>query len=923
MFFSIVSRGQFPKLEPIALSQDYNISIILQDDHGFLWLGTSQGLVFFDGIEDKIIERIGKENSSVSALKIQNNKIWVGYEDGEIAFLEDKDRIFHSISDTLTSFPITGIYKTSDHLMIATHGQGLFYLGDEVLHISEDDGLSSNFINSIYASDDKVYLGTDQGVTKITQSKSNLIFKNFLENLPDQIISNITEAKSEVLIGTTLEGVIFQLNTLSGEVTTNIFKEEERAPSLIMHDGAIQIMTQSSVHWLPSRNTSEMTSIQYSIPEGGKAALIDEEFNIWISTAEHQLYKGSLFFSQYPNINAENVQKFAIHFGKLYLGTPEGIRIYNQKTFSLDTVLYQEYNITCILPSNDALIVGTYGNGIITIDSTGQIRDRINESNGLDNNSILDIVINQNQEIYASTLSGIYKIIPVKGGYNIASLKNRLAYYYALDLFVDLQENIWIGTDKRGLRKFSNGNVDTYEKVNEDTIGLKIGSVYSINADSTSTVWFTSTNLGIGYIEDENIHILKNSQLKENKYTSIIPTSADNFLLISASSIDLLDPHKKHLMYFDKEVGIESELSFTNNYFIDKSQIYFIHNGKMFSFQEPPFDIKIHPTTHIDRVESNSVTVPLSTTQFNQFDNNIRFSFTGSWLTDPEKLSYTYFLEGYDHEWHLTKDQSATYQRLPPGEYNFKVKSAENGYFTDEPIANYPFSINRAFYNTWWFYTLIILSFLGTGYWIYHRRKRSERLLTELNAVQVESQLINLKSQLNPHFLFNSFNTLLGLIEEDPKKGTKYTEKLTDYYRAILESGNEKMIPIEKELNLVRSYLSLLKERFGKNLKVKIEINKNKLNYVPPMSLQMLIENCVKHNAIGRGAILRISLQENEHEYVISNNINPKISHEKSTQIGLKNINKRYMLLSGKQITINSNDQYFEVRLPKIFSINT
>ena len=166
----------------------------------------------------------------------------------------------------------------------------------------------------------------------------------------------------------------------------------------------------------------------------------------------------------------------------------------------------------------------------------------------------------------------------------------------------------------------------------------------------------------------------------------------------------------------------------------------------------------------------------------------------------------------------------------------------------------------------------------------------------------------------------------MGLIEEDSKKSISYVECLTDFYRLILDIGKSELIPYNKELELVKLYAYLLKERFGEGFNLYIG-NPDLQLYVPPLTIQMLVENAVKHNVVNLQKPLKINVDVLMDKIVVFNNLNPKINQTESTKIGLNNINKRYQLLVGKSIEYQKTATSFVVKLPVIksneFNIST
>lgn len=178
-----------------------------------------------------------------------------------------------------------------------------------------------------------------------------------------------------------------------------------------------------------------------------------------------------------------------------------------------------------------------------------------------------------------------------------------------------------------------------------------------------------------------------------------------------------------------------------------------------------------------------------------------------------------------------------------------------------------------------------------------------------------------LRSQLNPHFLFNSLNTLSSLVYENQESAGLFIRELSDVYRYILENRDKDLISLETELSFVSSYITLMKLRFGNNLEVKIELENLKANStIAPLTLQLLIENAIKHNVVSMKKPLRIELFLDEDYIVVSNNIQPKVNKEYSSEMGLRNISNRYSYLSEQQVEITNNNEIFKVKIPLLWN---
>lgn len=193
----------------------------------------------------------------------------------------------------------------------------------------------------------------------------------------------------------------------------------------------------------------------------------------------------------------------------------------------------------------------------------------------------------------------------------------------------------------------------------------------------------------------------------------------------------------------------------------------------------------------------------------------------------------------------------------------------------------------------------------------------------EIVAKTETAKFETLKSQIDPHFLFNSLNVLTSLISENPKQAEKFTTKLSKIYRYVLEQRNKELVPIQEELQFAKTYMELLQMRFEEAIKFTIpqEVSNSDLKIVP-LSLQLLLENAVKHNVVSSVKPLEIHIFEDKGYLQIQNNINPKEAIGKSTKVGLRNIADRYGLITNKSVEIINNNKTFTVSLPLLTHTN-
>lgn len=187
----------------------------------------------------------------------------------------------------------------------------------------------------------------------------------------------------------------------------------------------------------------------------------------------------------------------------------------------------------------------------------------------------------------------------------------------------------------------------------------------------------------------------------------------------------------------------------------------------------------------------------------------------------------------------------------------------------------------------------------------------------KLQSDNAKMQYQQLKSQINPHFLFNSLNVLVSLINRDADKATDYTKRLSEIYRYVLSYDLQDTIAVKKELDFIRNYTEILRIRFGDGLNISYNIKDEDLDQMmPPMALQVLVENAVKHNALSPSNPLTIKIYSDNKSIIVSNNIIPRMRVTTSLGIGLENLKEKYVLISDRVVKVDKNEHEFTVRLP-------
>ena len=233
-----------------------------------------------------------------------------------------------------------------------------------------------------------------------------------------------------------------------------------------------------------------------------------------------------------------------------------------------------------------------------------------------------------------------------------------------------------------------------------------------------------------------------------------------------------------------------------------------------------------------------------------------------------------------------------------------------------KPIREFLASEKPEYYMVALLITVVMLTIYYTFY--YYKSTRDSQVKEQKKiAGSAAASFDALKNQLDPHFLFNSLNVLTSLIEENPKAATKFTTSLSKVYRYVLEQKNKDLVTLQEELEFAQLYMSLLKMRFEDSIEYNTPQQlENPEAKVVPLSLQLLLENAVKHNMVTPSKRLIITIYEQDGALVVKNNIQPKQVVKKSSGVGLQNIKQRYQLLTDRPVLISELNNEFVVALP-------
>jgi len=943
-------HAQFPVFNTVAGKDQLNngmVSRMIQDQQGLVWVGSNRGLFVYDGFGFREAELPDTLNlQEVTSLTVDNSgRIWAGFSNGSIASGNESGFTRFLPEEGLPRVAVTALLFGPDStIWMATYGEGIyFFRQNRLFNINTDDGLGDNYVYTLATgANGTILAGNDAGISLCSTANKKKVIKHYstAEGLPDIIVQTITAAKSQgYWIGMQEKGIcLFNPLKNSFEVPFDGPWTHGSVNDIIDFGDLLWIATESDgVVELPL-GQYKTTGISMAELTGKRTGgmLQDREGSIWLVTSGSLLWTSGPGIRHYKNAGEMSLGNIhAIRAGKngdFWFGNDKGL-FYYSRSLSGQVTLSQRLpqqsrggpGITSIYQDTGGnLWISTFGNGLYRLGRGLRELKKVSDPAGLLNDNILSIS-GKGTDLWLATLGGAFRCAtkPDVGGafrFDHFSSAEGLGNNYIYSVLADRKGRIWFGTDGKGPAMYDNGRFTGYGPVQ----GMRGKVIYSVTEDNDGNIWFSSANEGVfRYDGRQFTNFTLKSGLRDLSITSIAGGSQNQMIVVHNQGIDVINTRTGQVAYLGVKAGIADINPDLNAIATDSSGSVWIGTRDGIVHYNPAYlNTMATPLTTVRRVSvylSDEEARPGQVFPHNR--NHLSFSYIGLWLSNPEKVTYRVKLEGNDPDWIYTGDRLATYSNLRPGDYTFRVQSSVNNDFSFAREATFSFSIRPPFYTRWWFIMAVLL-LISTMAWFFFttrvkRIRREDQLLKE----KAESQFQMLKSQVNPHFLFNNFSTLMAIIEEDKDLAIEYVGKLSAFFRYILEYRDKDLIPLSEELVIVDNYLFLQKNRYGDNLSVQSEIRPEHLSsFIPPLTLQLLLENAVKHNVVSASKPLNIRIYSHEEMLVIENALQPRKSPEPSTGMGLQNIRSRYRIFTNKEITIAQTENLFSITLPLIFS---
>ncbi|MGB0914832.1 MAG: ligand-binding sensor domain-containing protein [Crocinitomicaceae bacterium] len=870
----------------VAMSQKYSfvtystedglpqsqVTTMTQDAQGYLWVGTLGGLAKFDGTKfTSYSSNQGLLNNRITSLSYFDNKLWVGH-DGGISTISNNEvkQIGFRGNGNDKSRSVSDIIKFKERVFVCSNGGGLFKIQDGQLKKVRLEDPHYEKIRAAHVYEGKMFLATKGGVLVTTDGLS---FERLIQFDKDLSFSGV-DCNGDFIVFSTYSSGVYVQDLKTGDV-------KKYSPEELRHNvygcyidgagkvwlntlgGVVNIEVDKSVSFLDDSNGLPVNMIT--------CFFNDSEDNIWIGSAGKGFFRiPSSNFKYYDKSTGMPTDLFLTGFqddrGDYYFGTYDKGVTKRTSEGELSTLDIEESTIwSSVHDVNGKSFFGT-SSSLVELSNDGVIKT---------------YTFDENPNIPGTKITSFYK--DDQGGMFVGG--NAGVSYYFDGVFTRLgkKKDIDIGTvydiEYHNGKLFCSTNlgIQVYENGTFNMLPGADQVSYNIERDNNGVIWYGSeeglyriindTPQRVMLLDDAGANFVAFLNFKNDK----LYIGTNNGLFV-VSNLNAEKPMFKRFGVSDGIIDLESNQN--SGFFDDQGKFWFGTASGLVSYQVD------------DEVSSSANPKILLTSillNYNEFDyakyttglndagmpldlelsysrNNLIFEVNGISLVHHKGLKYQYLVEGLRESWStLSENSTITFTNLPAGDFVLRVRAVDvDGRMSSEVV--FPFIINDAYYNRWWFILLVILGLTSIVFFFFRFRLKRLADINEKEKLEYKSRLLSLEQKsmnasMNRHFIFNSLNSIQYFINtQDKLSANKYLTNFAKLIRKNLDSATAKgnVITLEEELERLELYLSLESIRFKDRFDYCVEKNGVDVESVliPPMIMQPFIENSIIHGIL-------------------------------------------------------------------------
>lgn len=919
-----------------------SVPAIARTRDGYLWVGTEEGLLRFDGAKFRLYDssntsQLARHNI-VRLLAGRKGGLWIGTLGGGLLWTDGETFRRYTTKDGLAEDVVSALCEDRDgSLWVGTFSQGVdHFAGGRFTPITKKDGLTSDEIRAIHQdAEGALWIGTrGGGLDRLQNGRvESWTTANGLSN--DQVTSLAEDGAGGVWIGTRRGLDRWNAGKLTVLTTADGLRNDEVISLARDKDGVLWAGTVTGgLNRIANGTIAALTKAEGLPDDTVQALATDDDGNLWVGSdgGLTRLAAGAF----------------------LPTGTLEGLPSNDVRP------VFQT--------SNGDLWVGTRGAGLARRSASDSARlagatwTVFTQKDGLPSDRVWALYEDRAGDVWAGTKGGLARLDRRKGKWTSFTKEQGLAADLVFAIVSDAAGDLWIGT-VGGLSRMHDGKFTNFTPSD----GLTNERIYCLLPARDGSLWIGTAGGGL-------------DRMKDGRFTNAIPASKaafvfalqeepDGAILAATGDRGIIrvdgSAGSERLTQIGKAEGLPDDTVFTivddgkgylwmtsnrGVFRVAREEIVKVAAGRSRRVASESFGaadgmresecnggyqpagwrasdgtlwfptagglVSIDPAhlpaaprdpaVHLEDVWVDGERLaPGRPAVLSPGRDHLEFRYTAAEFRAPGAVRFRYRLAGYDRDWIDAGDRrEAFYTNLPPGSYHFQAAAsvAPGRWIETRP---YDFRLQAHFYKTPWFAAAVGIAILLALAAIHRARLRSARLANELANARIES----LENQMQPHFLFNTLNLMLPLVKRDPDAAASTIVKLGDLLRAGLRRDSEHFVPLHREVELLQSYLDIQKLRFGDAIDASIDVDPDVLDVgVPPFILQPFVENAIKHGVARGPRPTRIEVIARRAEKRLSMSVSNTMNEAgprpeagpSSLGIGLSNARARLALLYGE-----------------------
>ncbi len=847
---------------------DHNVNAICGDVDGAIFVGTNKGLSILKGTKFTNYNRLnGLTNPYVTSLcKGHHNTMYVGTAKGLYMYKDEKLKSIKKFED----YKINYLYNPDTNIIFIGTNKGVILYGHSTFKVlNHNGGLASNYINCVTRFKNSLVIGTSRGLS-IYNLESKKTANYFIENglIDENITALVNQNDKFVWIAShtgllRFDGTKFEYYNINADNNSNHVR-----CLLLDKENNLWSGTHSGLYRYRDNAFSTFDKVSGLGSAFTYQIFRDNSGDLWVTSDNNGVFRQvKNYFKRYgfeAGLGTSS-SKSAIqdNEGRLLFGTEIGLSHFkNEKFYPVSLPKEFKPPIEAIFQSKDKTIWLGGANGFVALKFDG------------------DVEKTKFYRTPASAEVGVYGFCE------------------------DDENNLYVGTFRAGLLKLSNDtliNLSSQQNLNEETFfTLKYYSGFVFAASLNGVLIFNTKTQSLKRITDEdglNSELVYSIEFSENKNALWIGTNQG---INKLNLKKYLSSGIVEISSFGKQEGFAGVECNSGGIWEDKDgTLWFGTVSGLIKYQ--PFNFKRNEyenSTLIQKISLlNEDTVLANQSVLPSDMNTITFYYRGICLTNPDRVLYQKKLEGLaqDKEWSKPSSEDySKYANLAPGKYTFKIRSCNNEGIWNKNETTFMFEIKSPFYLTWWFLLLSLIFVTTIIYVIFkiriHNIKKKQRLDFERKVEMSRIELKALRSQMNPHFIFNSLNSIQHYIfNSKSEEAIKYLNKFARLVRLILNNSEKTTVTVGEDIEALKLYLELEQMRFEDKFEYEIIIDESvdyDYDIMPPLLMQPYVENAILHglNTKPVKGKLTISLSS-KNNFLICTIMDNGIGREKAAEI--------------------------------------